>query len=139
MLARQELKQILPSRSAHLLRVNHIRGSGIGVYQLACQLDLEGIVAKRAGSLYEDNPNCRDWVKIKNPGYSQKEGRGDLFKRPDKFLQGDCRVYVSPRPSPHPPRMHAEIVFVATCPFAAISTHGLISEELGSIEVFTTC
>ena len=49
LLARQELKQILPSRSAHLLRVNHIRGSGIGVYQLACQLDLEGIVGE-AGS-----------------------------------------------------------------------------------------
>jgi len=25
--------------------------------------------------------NGRNWIKIKNPSYSQKEGRGDLFKR----------------------------------------------------------
>ena len=47
LLARKEKpKQILPSRSAHLLCVDHIRGSGIGLYRLACQLDLEGIVGE---------------------------------------------------------------------------------------------
>ena len=54
---------------------------GRPLYRLACQLDLEGIVAKRADSTYEDNPNERKWIKIKNPAYSQKEGRGDLFKQ----------------------------------------------------------
>jgi bifunctional non-homologous end joining protein LigD len=78
---KEKLKRILPSRSAHLLYVDHTRGSGIELYRLACQLDLEGIVAKRADSIYEDNPNVRHWIKIKNPAYSQKEGRGDLFKR----------------------------------------------------------
>ena len=82
LLARKEkLKRILPSRSPHVLYVDHSRGNGTALYRLACQLDLEGIVAKRAASKYADNPNVRDWIKIKNPAYSQKEGRGDLFKR----------------------------------------------------------
>src|SRR5688572_29747377 len=51
---KEKLKRILPSRSAHLLYVDHTRGSGIELYRLACQLDLEGIVAKRADSIYED-------------------------------------------------------------------------------------
>jgi len=48
------------------------------LYTLACQLDLEGIVAKRANSRYEDNAKGRNWIKIKNPKYSEKEARGDL-------------------------------------------------------------
>jgi bifunctional non-homologous end joining protein LigD len=78
---KEKLKRILPSRSAHVLYVDHSRGNGTALYRLACQLDLEGIVAKRADSIYEDNPNERKWIKIKNPAYSQKEGRVDLFKR----------------------------------------------------------
>jgi bifunctional non-homologous end joining protein LigD len=76
-----KLKRILPSRSPHILYVDHSRGNGTALYRLACQLDLEGIVAKRADGRYEDNPNVRNWIKIKNPAYSQKEGRRDLFKR----------------------------------------------------------
>jgi hypothetical protein len=41
--------------------------------------DLEGIVAKRLADPYE--PWVR-WLKIKNPDYTQKEGRGELFNRP---------------------------------------------------------
>ena len=78
---KEKLKRILPSRSSHVLYVDHSRGNGTALYRLACQLDLEGIVAKRADSQYEDGLNSRNWIKIKNPVYSQKEGRGDLFKR----------------------------------------------------------
>jgi ATP-dependent DNA ligase len=41
-----------------------------------CAHDLEGVVAKRLGDPYD--PRAK-WLKIKNPDYSQKEGRGDLF------------------------------------------------------------
>jgi hypothetical protein len=41
--------------------------------------DLEGIVAKRLNDSYDARIR---WFKIKNPDYSQKEGRGDLFNRP---------------------------------------------------------
>jgi ATP-dependent DNA ligase len=40
--------------------------------------DLEGIVAKRLTAPYE--PGTK-WLKIKNPDYSQKEGRGELLNR----------------------------------------------------------
>jgi ATP-dependent DNA ligase len=40
--------------------------------------DLEGIVAKRLADPY--GPRTR-WLKIKNPGYSQAEGRAELFNR----------------------------------------------------------
>ena len=81
LLARKDkLKRILSSRSPHILYVDHSRGNGTALYRLACQLDLE-IVAKRADSRYEDSPNVRHWIKIKNPAYSQREGRGDQFKR----------------------------------------------------------
>jgi len=39
------------------------------------------LVAKRANSPYEDDARSPHWMKIKNPTYSQKEGRRDLFKR----------------------------------------------------------
>src|SRR5688572_5561096 len=77
---KEKLKRILPSRSPHVLYVDHSRGNGTALYRLACQLDLEGIVAKRADSRYEDHPNVGNWIKIKNLAYSQKEGRGDLFR-----------------------------------------------------------
>jgi bifunctional non-homologous end joining protein LigD len=81
LIRKEKVKRILPSRSAHILYVDHSRGNGTALFRVACQLDLEGIVAKRADSRYEDNPNERKWIKIKNPAYGQKEGRGDLFKR----------------------------------------------------------
>jgi ATP-dependent DNA ligase len=55
--------------------------AGQRLYDLACKLDLEGIVAKRAESPYREDARNPHWIKIKNPAYSQKEGRGDLFKK----------------------------------------------------------
>ena len=46
--------------------------------------DLEGIVAKRLVDPYD--PRVR-WLKIKNPDYTQKEGRGELFNR----VRGEAR------------------------------------------------
>ncbi|MFY9840422.1 MAG: hypothetical protein WAK55_28950, partial [Xanthobacteraceae bacterium] len=37
-----------------------------GVYRAACQLGCEGIVSKRAGSLYRSG-RSKHWVKVKNP------------------------------------------------------------------------
>ena len=34
----------------------------------ACDLGLEGIVSKRAGSLYKSGPS-RSWLKTKNPDF----------------------------------------------------------------------
>jgi len=73
---KEKLKRIFPSRSTHGLYVDHTKGAGTELYRLACQLDLEGILAKRADSPYENHPENPHWIKIKNPTYSRKEGRG---------------------------------------------------------------
>ncbi len=43
---------------------DHIAGSGPDVYALACRLDLEGVVSKKADSVYESR-RSRSWVKTK--------------------------------------------------------------------------
>jgi hypothetical protein len=43
------------------------------LFDLMCANDLEGIVAKRLADRYDTRAR---WLKIKNPDYSQKEGRG---------------------------------------------------------------
>lgn len=78
---KQQLRRIVPARSAHMLYVDHTKGAGTELYRLACQLDLEGIVAKRADSQYDQETNGRIWIEITNPDYSQKDGRAGLFAK----------------------------------------------------------
>jgi bifunctional non-homologous end joining protein LigD len=75
------LKRILPSHSSHVLYVDHTIKDGQWLYQCACQLDLEGIVAKHGASPYQGKRSIHTWIKIKNPDYTQKQGRGEWFDR----------------------------------------------------------
>jgi bifunctional non-homologous end joining protein LigD len=59
-----------------VLFANHIERGGCALFELACERDLEGIVAKRRDAAYGD-----DWFKIRNPNYSQFEGRRELFEK----------------------------------------------------------
>jgi bifunctional non-homologous end joining protein LigD len=64
---------------SRLLYAQHIEGVGKQFFNEICELDLEGVVAKRKMGLYrEDRP---DWVKIKNRGYTQAEGRHELLTK----------------------------------------------------------
>ena len=76
---RQRLQTILPARSPTISEALSVAGRGRELYELMRAHDLEGIVAKRLADPYD--PSVR-WLKIKNPSYSQKEGRGDLFNGP---------------------------------------------------------
>jgi bifunctional non-homologous end joining protein LigD len=67
------------SQSHAIIYAQHIEDRGIGLFQEICARDLEGIVAKRKRGVYKNNGV--GWKKIKNPKYSQAEGRHDLFKR----------------------------------------------------------
>jgi ATP-dependent DNA ligase len=55
-----------------------VTGRGHRLFELICVNDLEGIVAKRLKDAYSQRVR---WWKIKNPVYSQNEGRGELFDR----------------------------------------------------------
>jgi hypothetical protein len=73
--------------------VDPIEAQGRALFERACQLDLEGIVAKRKDSLYRatEKPSL-GWIKIKNPNYSQAEGRQELFEQPAQSLFRQNRV-----------------------------------------------
>jgi bifunctional non-homologous end joining protein LigD len=53
--------------------------TGIDFYEVCCNSDLEGVLAKRLDSTYTDADGEVAWLKIKNPNYTQKDGRSDLF------------------------------------------------------------
>ena len=73
------LRSAVPVSSASLLYADHFEGSGRELYRAVCEMDLEGIVAKRKNGLY--TPDETTWVKIRNPMYSQMEGRRELFEK----------------------------------------------------------
>jgi ATP-dependent DNA ligase len=54
---------------------------GRRLFEKVCEMDLEGIVAKRNDSQYRvtEKPSPY-WIKIKNATYSQAEGRAELFE-----------------------------------------------------------
>ena len=73
---RRQLQTILPKGSPIVSDPLSVVGRGRELFELTCAHDLEGIVAKRLKDPYD--PRVR-WLKIKNPAYSQKEGRAGLF------------------------------------------------------------
>jgi bifunctional non-homologous end joining protein LigD len=76
------LRKLIGRRSgSRLLYLDHVEENGCGLFQKACEWDLEGVVAKwKQGQYIADNRRS-SWVKIKNPRYSQLQGREDLFER----------------------------------------------------------
>jgi len=78
---RRRLQTVLLSRSPNVSEAVSVEHRGRELFDLICAHDLEGIVAKRLADPYE--PRVR-WLKIKNPDYSQSEGRGDLFNAPSR-------------------------------------------------------
>jgi bifunctional non-homologous end joining protein LigD len=77
----RRLKKFLRRKRSRVLYVDHIEARGRQFFEKVCELDLEGIVAKRKHSQYRptEKPSPH-WVKIKNPKYSQAEGRRELFE-----------------------------------------------------------
>jgi bifunctional non-homologous end joining protein LigD len=45
-----------------------LAAEGAGVFAKVCELGLEGIVSKRAGSFYKRGKS-RNWLKTKNPDF----------------------------------------------------------------------
>jgi len=75
-----KLKSLLRRKRSHVLYADHIEKHGVHFFEKVCDLDLEGVVAKRKDSLYRatEKPSPH-WIKIKNRNYTQAEGREELF------------------------------------------------------------
>src|SRR5215469_11374533 len=75
---RRHLQSILPKGSAIVSEALSVTGRGHRLFELMCAHDLEGIVAKRLNDGYGSRVR---WLKIKNPSYSQNEGRREFFDK----------------------------------------------------------
>ena len=73
------LHAVLPKNNERLLYCDHIDGNGDGLFRLACEHDLEGIVAKCKSDPYL--PEHATWLKVRKQNYSQWVGREELFER----------------------------------------------------------
>jgi len=78
---RRALRTVMPTHSDHLLYVDHVETNGECLFKLACERDVEGIVAKHRHSRYAVENGNPAWAKIRNSRYSQMIGRDELFER----------------------------------------------------------
>ncbi len=76
---KDHLRGLVPSGSERLLYCDHIEGDGHGLFRLACEHDLEGVVAKRKLDPYSSESS--GWLKIRNSQYTQWIDREELFER----------------------------------------------------------
>ena len=66
---------------------DHVLQSGVEFFSKIIEMDLEGMIAKRASSLYHPGRRTRDWLKIKNhntqeaviAGYTEPKGSREYF------------------------------------------------------------
>jgi hypothetical protein len=89
------LRRVVPKRGERLLYCDHMESDGEALFQLACERDLEGIVAKRKSDPYL--PKHAQWLKMRNQEYSQWIGREELFERerssdPDFHVWDGCAL-----------------------------------------------
>ena len=77
-LRKKRLERLIPAAMGALNRVPCFENGGRELFEAACRLDLEGIVAKRKADIY--SPETA-WFKVKNPTYTQAEGRRELFDK----------------------------------------------------------
>jgi len=71
------LGDLLPEDTGPLYKILTLEEHGRALFSAIKKMDLEGIVAKRKTDPYASGTQ---WYKIKNAGYSQGEGRVDLFR-----------------------------------------------------------
>lgn len=79
-------EKVLP-KSGILRYSGHVQRSGVSFFAKVVEQDLEGMIAKRASSLYHAGKRTRDWLKIKNhntqeaviAGYTAPRGSRQYF------------------------------------------------------------
>jgi bifunctional non-homologous end joining protein LigD len=76
-----ELRRVLRPRMRSILYCSHVERDGEDLFKLACQHDLEGIVAKHRFGPYLGGREETTWFKIRNRSYSQWDGRNEMFER----------------------------------------------------------
>jgi ATP-dependent DNA ligase len=63
---KKELKWVLRNARDGIQYVEHTEGDGAEMFAAVCKLGLEGIVSKRASSVYRSG-SSKTWIKVKSP------------------------------------------------------------------------
>lgn len=79
------LEQLLKAAPKNLYYSRHIRGQGKESFAVACEADMEGIVGKKADSVYSGTRNG-DWIKLKCDKRQEFVIGG--YTRSDKIISG---------------------------------------------------
>lgn len=87
---KQRLRAVLPKANKSVVFCDHVEQAGEGLFAIACQNDLEGIVAKhRFGPYLQEQAQ---WIKIRNQNYSQWAGREKFFER-EREIDADASIW----------------------------------------------
>jgi bifunctional non-homologous end joining protein LigD len=78
-----ELERLLAKENPGLQLVEHLTGDGAVIFEHACKLGLEGIVAKRADRACQAGRSKR-WLKIKNRAHPSVERVRAAFSEPHR-------------------------------------------------------
>jgi bifunctional non-homologous end joining protein LigD len=78
---KRALGGLLPEDTGPLYKILTLDEDGRALFSAARKMDLEGIVAKGKNDQYGP---ATTWYIIRNPGYSQSEGRKDGFRLRDR-------------------------------------------------------
>jgi len=132
---RQLLKAILPEGISHIRISQSMIDNGKEAFAQAQSLHLEGVMAKKAGSIYTIGKRTKDWLKIKTEkqqeliigGYTLNEGSNKLFSA---LLLGIIEEknfqFVTPVGTGFNRKMQEEILkklkphITPVCPFATV-------------------
>ena len=84
---RDILKAIVPEDHEHFRISETLKDNGPAAFEQANKLQLEGVMAKKAGSVYQTSVRTKEWLKIKTEkhqeliigGYTKNEGTNKLF------------------------------------------------------------
>lgn len=61
------LQKALPRGKKSIIRFcDHVKSTGKKFFKHAVELDLEGMIAKKADSIYQEGTRTNDWLKLKN-------------------------------------------------------------------------
>ena len=86
----------MPRVESRLMLLEPIASRGRRLFELACDRDLEGIVAKWKHGAYQSDGLFTSWLQIRHPAYSQAEDRHELFESRRRPAIPSRRVKAAP-------------------------------------------
>lgn len=132
---RRELLKAVTPDLPHIRISETMKDNGKKAFDLAAQLQLEGVMAKKSGSVYTIGQRTKDWLKIKTEkrqelvigGYTLNEGTNKLFSALLLgIIEDGAFQFVTPVGTGFNRKMQEDIIRklkpfeTATCPFSTV-------------------